>query len=74
MKKSTLEDFMNKQCLIVNDFDPSDDEIDENSDDTDDEEARQVLEDYDQTFMIYIYSDLLMVLLHFLISSKSYVT
>ena len=54
MKKSTLEDFMNKQCLIVDDFDPSDDEIDENSDDTDEDEAKQLLEDYDQTFMMNI--------------------
>ena len=55
MKKHTIRDFMNKQCIIVEDFDPSDDEIDENdSDDTDDEKAKQILEDYDQTFMMNI--------------------
>ena len=56
IQRSTLEDFMNKKCIIVEDFDPSDDEIDENTDDSDDENesANKLLEDYDQTFMMKI--------------------
>ena len=53
---TSLHRIMNKKCIIVEDFDPSDDEIDENTDDSDDENesANKLLEDYDQTFMMKI--------------------
>ena len=43
---------MNKQCILVQGFDASDDDIDENSEDDDDTE--KVLQDYNQAFMMKI--------------------
>ena len=50
--KSAFEDFLNKQCIIVDDFDPSDDEIEEDEDE--DEEIKKVSQDYNPSFMMKI--------------------
>ena len=48
----TLKDFMDKQCIMVKDFDPSDDDMEEDSDE--DESYDKVAQDYNQTFMLKI--------------------
>ena len=50
--KSAFEDFLNKQCVIVDDFDPSDDEIEEDEDE--DEEIRKISQEYNPAFMMKI--------------------
>ena len=56
ISKSTFEEFLDKSCIIVEGFDPRDDEIEE-ADDTNDEKERELeklAEDYSQTFMMRI--------------------
>ena len=52
IRKETLENFMNKECIIVKDFDQRDDKIEE---DTDDEESYvKKNQAYNQSFMMKI--------------------
>ena len=56
IKYSTFKDFMDRQCIVVEDLDLSDDEIDDDDDKVEDdsEGANKHLEDYDHTFMMHI--------------------
>ena len=50
--KATFESFLDKRCIFVDEFDPSDNEMEE--DGTKDESAQNISQDYDQSFMMKI--------------------
>ena len=52
ISKPALDDFLNKQCIIVQDYDPSDDEVEEDTDE--EEEIKKISQDYNPTFMMKI--------------------
>ena len=54
ISKSTFENFLDKRCIIVEDFDPSDNEMEEDGDK--DDSAQNIAQDYDQRFMMKINS------------------
>ena len=49
--RAVFEDFLNKQCIIVEGFDASDDELEE---DSDGEDESKVTQDYNPAFMMRI--------------------
>lgn len=49
ISKSTFENFLDKRCIHIDDFDPSDNEMEE--DGGKDDSAKNITQDYDQKFM-----------------------
>ena len=52
ISKSTFENFLDKRCIIIKDFDPSDNEMEE--DGGKDDSPSNISQDYDQSFMMKI--------------------